>query len=49
MTVDDLRSLDVGDVLIIPPASSTPEPESTESPPVEEATAEPSSGAGFRI
>jgi len=41
MTVDDLRSLDVGDVLIIPPASSTPEPEATESPPVEEATAEP--------
>ena len=40
-TVDDLRSLQVGDVLIIPPASSTPAPEATESPPAEEATPAP--------
>jgi LysM repeat protein len=41
MTIDDLRSLDVGDVLIIPAASSTPGPEATESPPAEEATPAP--------
>jgi LysM repeat protein len=41
MTIDDLRSLDVGDVLIIPAASSTPAPEATESPPAEEATPAP--------
>jgi LysM repeat protein len=40
-TVDDLRSLEVGDVLIIPAASSTPAPEVTESPPAEEATPAP--------
>jgi len=40
-TVDDLRSLEVGDVLIIPAASSTPAPEATESPPAEEATPAP--------
>jgi len=40
-TVDDLRSLEVGEVLIIPAASSTPAPEATESPPAEEATPAP--------
>jgi LysM repeat protein len=40
-TVDNLRSLEVGQVLIIPPASSTPAPEATESPPAEEATPAP--------
>ncbi len=32
-TVDDLRSLQVGDVLIIPPPSTTPEPAATTAPP----------------
>jgi len=40
-TVDNLRSLEVGQVLLIPPASSTPAPEATESPPAEEATRAP--------
>ncbi len=39
-TVDALRSLEVGQVLIIPPPSSTPAPEPTEAPP-EESTPEP--------
>ena len=40
-TVDNLRSLEVGQVLIIPPPSSTPAPEATESPPAEEPTPAP--------
>jgi len=40
-TVDELRSLEVGQVLIIPPPSSTPQPEATESPPAEESTPAP--------
>ena len=40
-TVDNLRSLEVGQVLIIPPPSSTPAPEATESPPLEESTPAP--------
>jgi LysM repeat protein len=40
-TVDNLRSLEVGQVLIIPPASTTPAPEATESPPAEESTPAP--------
>jgi len=41
MTIDELRSLEVGQVLTIPPASTTPEPEETESPPDEESTPTP--------
>ena len=40
-TVDDLRSLEVGQVLIIPAPSSTPAPEATESPPPDESTPTP--------
>lgn len=40
-TIDNLRSLQVGDVLIIPLASSTPTPEATQSPPSDEATPTP--------
>ena len=40
-TVDDLRSLEVGQVLIIPPPSNTPVPEETEPTPAEEATPSP--------
>ncbi len=40
-TVDNLRSLEVGQVLIIPPASTTPAPEEPESTPAEEATPAP--------
>ena len=35
-TVDNLRSLEVGQVLIIPPPSSTPAPQATEPPPAAE-------------
>lgn len=41
MTIDELRSLEIGQVLIIPPASSTPAPQATESPPAEESTPVP--------
>jgi peptidoglycan endopeptidase LytF len=41
MTIDDLRSLEVGQVLVIPPASSIPAPQATESLPAEEATPAP--------
>jgi len=41
MTIDELRSLEVGQVLIIPPASSTPAPQATQSPPAEEPTPMP--------
>jgi peptidoglycan DL-endopeptidase LytF len=41
MTVDDLRSLEVGQVLIIPPPSTTPEPQATEGSPGDEATPAP--------
>jgi len=40
-TVDNLRSLEVGQVLLIPPASTTPAPEEPESTPAEEATPAP--------
>lgn len=41
MTVDDLRNLEVGQVLIIPPPSTTPEPQATEGSPEETATPAP--------